>query len=159
MFTKQEQRSWIKIDVALCRSTHECFQGVLETCDDVALPYRTVVGWVETFWEGKDTIQDNFRTGRSHVENKKVQLLASLMDCAWVSSGSRSMSQNCGPHSARHYGLTQTCSGLDIPWNFRGATVAPLCGPFWTGSKGKVTTFLDESSLSTKPGLAHTNQT
>ena len=31
--------------------------------------------------------------------------------------------------------------------------------PCWTGTKGKVTTFLDESSLWTKPGLAHTNLT
>ncbi|KAJ4448785.1 hypothetical protein ANN_00176 [Periplaneta americana] len=30
--------------------------------------------------------------------------------------------------------------------------------PCWTGTKGKMTTFLDESSLWTKPGLAHTNQ-
>ena len=31
--------------------------------------------------------------------------------------------------------------------------------PCWTGTKGKMTDFLDESSLWTKPGLAHTNQT
>ena len=31
--------------------------------------------------------------------------------------------------------------------------------PCWTSTKGKVTTFLNELSLWTKPGLAHTNQT
>ena len=53
----------------------------------------------------------------------------SPIDCAWVSSGSRSMSQNCASHSARHSGLPQTCSALDrpTPWNFRGATVGRLC--------------------------------
>ena len=30
MFTKLEQRSWIKIKVARCRSTQECFQGLCE---------------------------------------------------------------------------------------------------------------------------------
>ncbi|KAJ4432887.1 hypothetical protein ANN_21526 [Periplaneta americana] len=30
--------------------------------------------------------------------------------------------------------------------------------PCWTGTKGKMKTFLNESSLWTKPGLAHTNQ-
>ena len=49
------------------------------------------------------------------------------MDCAWVSSGSLSMSQNCAPYSARHSGLPQTCSALDTPWNFRGASMVPLC--------------------------------
>ena len=82
----------------------------------------------------------------------------SLMDCAWVNSGSRSMSQNCAPHSARHSGLPQTCSALDTPWNFQSVTKAPLCS-HWTGTKGKMATFLGESSLWTKPGLAHMNQT
>ena len=30
MFTKLEQRSWIKIEVARCRSTQECFQELRE---------------------------------------------------------------------------------------------------------------------------------
>ena len=51
----------------------------------------------------------------------------SPMYYAWVSSGNRSMSQNCAPHSARHSGLSQTCSMLDTPWNFLGETMAPLC--------------------------------
>ena len=31
------------------------------------------------------------------------------MDCTCVSSGSRSMLQNCAPHSVQHSGLTETC--------------------------------------------------
>ena len=60
----------------------------------------------------------------------------SPMYCAWVSSGSRGMSQNCAPHSARHSGLPQTCSDLDTPWNFRCTTMAPLCSR--TGLVGPV---------------------
>ena len=32
MFTKLDQRSWIKIEVVRCRSTQECFQGLRELC-------------------------------------------------------------------------------------------------------------------------------
>jgi hypothetical protein len=38
MFTKQEQRSWIKIEVARSRSAQNCYQGLR----DAALPYHTV---------------------------------------------------------------------------------------------------------------------
>ena len=44
------------------------------------LPYRTVARWIKAFREGRDAVQDNLRTGRSHVENNTVQLLASLLD-------------------------------------------------------------------------------
>ena len=78
MFTKLEQRSWIKIEVARCRSTQECFKELRETCGDAVLTYRTVVRWVKAFREGKVAVQDNLHTGRPHVENNTVQLLVSL---------------------------------------------------------------------------------
>ena len=80
MFTKLEQRSWIKIEVTRRRSTQECFQGLREACDDEVLPYHTVARLVEAFWEGRNAIQDNLHTGRPHVDNNTVQLLASLLD-------------------------------------------------------------------------------
>ena len=74
MFTKLEQRSWIKIEVARGRSTHEYFHGLGEACGDSALSYRTVVRWVKVFWSGQ------IRTGSPQVKNNTVQLLASLLD-------------------------------------------------------------------------------
>ena len=71
-------------------------------------------------------------------------------------SGSRSISQNCAQHSARHSGLPQTSSALDIPWSFRGAIMAPLCSP--TGLVGPVPKGKWQLSWK-KPGLAHRNQT
>jgi hypothetical protein len=56
MLTKQEQRSWIKIEDAGGRS------------GDAALPYRTVARWVSR------------RSGRPHVDNHTIQLVASLLD-------------------------------------------------------------------------------
>ncbi|PSN49044.1 Phosphatidylinositide phosphatase SAC1 [Blattella germanica] len=54
--------------------------GLHEACGDVALPYRTVARWVTAFRVGRDVVNDNPRTGRPHVENNTVQLLASLLD-------------------------------------------------------------------------------
>jgi len=80
MFTKQDQRSWTKIEVAQCRSAQTCFQGLREACGDAALPYCTVARWVKLFGEGRDSIQDSCRSGRPHVDNHTIELLASLLD-------------------------------------------------------------------------------
>ena len=59
-------------------SIQKCFQGLREACDDALLPYRTV----PRFREGRDTVQDNLRTGRLHMDNNTVQLPASLLNVA-----------------------------------------------------------------------------
>ncbi|PNF24658.1 hypothetical protein B7P43_G18050 [Cryptotermes secundus] len=55
-------------------------RGLREACGDAALPYRTVARWVKLFCEGRDAIQDSHRSGRPHVDNHTIQLLASLLD-------------------------------------------------------------------------------
>ena len=80
MYTKLEQRSWIKLQVARCPSTHACFQGLCEAYGDAGLPYLKVAWWIKAFREGRDAVQDNLRTGRSHVENNTIQLLVSLLN-------------------------------------------------------------------------------
>ncbi|PNF43745.1 hypothetical protein B7P43_G13766 [Cryptotermes secundus] len=80
MFTKQEQRSWIRIEVARSRSAQNCYQGLREARGDAALPYRTVARWVKLFREEKNAIQDNRRSGRPQVDNHTIQLLSSLLD-------------------------------------------------------------------------------
>ena len=167
MFTKLEQCSWIKIEVAQGRSTLECFQGLLEACGDAVLLYHTVARWVKAFQEGRDIIQDNLHIGwplrgEQHSSTPCFPVGCwSPMDCTWVRSRSQSMSQNCALNSARHSGLPQTCSALGTPWNFRGATMAPLCSR--TGLVGLVPKgrddFLGWIVTMVKPGLAHTNQT
>ena len=86
MFVKLEKRSWIKIEVERGRSTQECFQGLREDHGDAALPYRAGARWVKAFREGRDLVQDNLQTGRPHVENDTVQLLAFMLDadCRWT---------------------------------------------------------------------------
>ena len=80
MFIKLDQYSWIKIEVARGPSIQECFQVLREERGDAALPYRTVARWVKVFRKGRDCVQDNLRTGRSHEKNNRVELLASLLD-------------------------------------------------------------------------------
>ncbi|KAJ4430148.1 hypothetical protein ANN_22358 [Periplaneta americana] len=145
-FTKLEQRSWIKIEVTRGRSAQECFQGLREACADAALPYRTVAQWVKTFREGRHAVQDNLRTGRSRVDDNIVQLLASLLDAdrRWT---------------ARE--LAAEVGGFGYPMKFprfNNGTTMQSHRPCWTSTKEKMTAFLDESLLWTKPGLAHTNQ-
>ncbi|PNF14671.1 hypothetical protein B7P43_G11402 [Cryptotermes secundus] len=55
-------------------------KGLQEACDDAALSYRTVAKWVKLFCKGRDAIQDSRRSGRPHVDNHTIQLLASLLD-------------------------------------------------------------------------------
>ena len=42
--------------------------------------------WVKALKEGMDVVQDNLRTGRCHVKNNTVQILAFLLDavCRWT---------------------------------------------------------------------------
>ena len=61
MFTKLEQRSWIKIEVGRGGSTQECFQRLHEAY-------------------GSALVRQGCCSGQPHVENSTVQLLASLLD-------------------------------------------------------------------------------
>jgi len=63
MFTKEDQRSWIKIEVARGHSAQICFQELREACGDAALPYGTVARWMKLFRERRDSIQDSRRSG------------------------------------------------------------------------------------------------
>ena len=80
MFTKLEQNSWIKIWSGTRSQNRIFFQELCEACGNATLPYLTVARWIKEFREIRAAIQDNLRTGRPHVENNTVQLLASLLD-------------------------------------------------------------------------------
>jgi hypothetical protein len=53
---------------------------VASRASDAALPYRTAARWVKFSREGRDAIQDSRRSGRPHIDNHTIQLLASLLD-------------------------------------------------------------------------------
>jgi len=56
MFSKQEQRSWIKIECARGRTARQSHQGLQEACGEFALPYRTVARWVKALNEGRQAV-------------------------------------------------------------------------------------------------------
>ena len=177
MFTKLEQHSWIKIEVARDPSKQECFQGLCEACGNPALPYRTVALWVKTFREGRDAVQDNLHIGQPHSSTPCFLLDADGL-CNQCRSGVTWI--GCPMEIVRkvlrfilHWFeyVTKLCSTFWITANLQHVGYPmkfPRCNngttmqsnrPCWTGSKGKVTTFLEESLLWTKPGLTHMNQT
>jgi len=79
MFSKQEQRSWIKIECARGHTARQCHQGLQEACGESALPYRTVARWVKAFNEGRQNVADMRRPGPS-VSEEEVYALTALLD-------------------------------------------------------------------------------
>jgi len=80
MFSKQEQRSWIKIECARGRTARQCHQGLQEACGESALPYRTVARWVKVFNEGRQNVADMRRPGHPNVSEEEVYALTALLD-------------------------------------------------------------------------------
>jgi hypothetical protein len=86
MFTKSEQRSWIKIQVARNKNARQCHQRLFEACGNDALPYRTVARWVSAFRSGRDETVHLSSTGRPSISDEQVQLVRGLLpvDRRWI---------------------------------------------------------------------------
>src|ERR1043166_7500036 len=80
MFSKVEQRSWIKIEVARGRTAKECHQGLVEAAGSCALPYRTVARWVKAFRLGRQNVTHEPRAGRPCVGQDSVNEVSALLD-------------------------------------------------------------------------------
>ncbi|GBN40553.1 hypothetical protein AVEN_189821-1 [Araneus ventricosus] len=102
MFSKQEQRSWIKIDCARGRTARQCHQSPQEACGESALPYRTVARWVKAFNAGRQNVADQVVL----VLEKKCMLLPrySVIDAIRF--------DNARPHAA------QAVADLFDPWGW-----------------------------------------
>ena len=154
MFTKVEQCSWIKIEVARDCSTQEHFQGLHEARGNSVLPYHRVTWWVKAFQGGRDAVQDNL-----HTVNSLLPLWMLITDELCVSQQWKSeyITKLCSTFCMTFW-VTTNLKHVGYPMNFprcNNGTAKQSHRP-WTGTKGSVT-FLDESSLWTKPRLAHTN--
>ncbi|PNF41892.1 hypothetical protein B7P43_G15542 [Cryptotermes secundus] len=80
MFSKQEQRSSIKIECARGRTARQCHQGLQEACGEFALPYRTVARWVKAFNEGRQNVADMRRQGRPSISEEEMYALSALVE-------------------------------------------------------------------------------
>ena len=80
MFTKQEQRTWLKFQCARGHTARQCHEGLVEAYGDAGLPYRTVAMWVRVFSEGRDNIEHMARPGRPSVSGEDVEAVSALLD-------------------------------------------------------------------------------
>lgn len=80
MFSKQEQRIWLKIECARGRNARQCHQGLREACGADALPYRTVARWVQAFKGGRDNVSHMPRSGHPPVSENDVQTVSALVE-------------------------------------------------------------------------------
>ena len=80
MFTKQEQRTWLKIQYARGHTERQCLEGLVKPCGDAASPYRTVARWVRIFNEGRDNVEQMARPGRPSVSEEDVETVSALLD-------------------------------------------------------------------------------
>ncbi|PSN38998.1 hypothetical protein C0J52_14026 [Blattella germanica] len=80
MFSKREQRTWLKIECARGRTASECHQGLQEACGAAALPYRTVARWVAAFRQGRENVEDIPRSGHPPVSDEDVQTVSALVE-------------------------------------------------------------------------------
>ena len=119
--------------------------------------------WVKAFREGTDAVQDNLRTGQPHMENNTVQFLVSLLGAdRWWTAPELAEELGVCHKSVLIFWVTAHLKRFGYSVKFprcNNGTAKQSKGPCWTDTKGKVTIFLDESSLRTKSGLTHTNQT
>ena len=132
MFTKPEQRSWIKIEVVGCRSTQECIRDCVK---HVVKQRYHIAQWYDGLKRSRKAGMP-FRTTFVHdYPTWRTTNFNSLLPCRML-IGSLSMSENCAPHSALNSGLQQIFIELHNPRHFQGATIAPLCSR--TGLVGPV---------------------
>jgi len=80
MFTKLEQRSWLKIEAGRGKTARECYRGLVEVCGTAALPYRTVARWVQAFRAGRQNATDQPRPGRPSATEAQVSSVAKLLE-------------------------------------------------------------------------------
>jgi len=80
MFTKLEQRSWLKIEAGRSKTARECYRGPVEVCGTAALPYRTVARWVQAFRTGRQNATDQPRPGTPSATEAQVSSVATLWE-------------------------------------------------------------------------------
>ena len=56
MFSKQEQRRLIKIQIVRGKTARQCRTTLLEVCGRETLPYRTVAWWTYAFHREREDV-------------------------------------------------------------------------------------------------------
>ena len=79
---EQEQRAYIKFRSLLKDSNRNIHNDLVEVCGDQALAYSTVSRWAQLFREGRDSIEDEPRTGRpkSATGDLSIELVGEFLE-------------------------------------------------------------------------------
>ena len=79
---EQEQRVSIKFHSLLKDSNRNVHNDLVEVCGDQALAYSTVKRWAQLFREGRDSIEDEPRTGRpkSAICEPSIELVVNFFE-------------------------------------------------------------------------------
>ena len=80
MFTKQEQRTWLKFQYARGHTARQCHEGLVEAFGNAASPYRTAARWIRAFNEGRDNVEHMARPGRPSDSDEDVEAVSTLLD-------------------------------------------------------------------------------
>ena len=80
MFTKQEQRTWLKIQCDHGHTALQSHEGLVEACGYAALPYRTVARWIRAFNEGHDNVEHMARPAHPSVSEEDVEAVSALLN-------------------------------------------------------------------------------
>ena len=78
MISKQDQKSWLKIECTWGHNARQCYEGLGEACGESALSYRTVALWVKAFRDGKQNVTAMLRptVSEDDVQNVNALVLA-----------------------------------------------------------------------------------
>ena len=103
MFSKYEQRCFIKIQVARGINARQCHTELLEACGKETSPCRTVARWANAFRRGMEDVHQKCGAGRpqssrDYVHVNAVRALLEEHRC-WTSKGSWSCSWYDSPHT------------------------------------------------------------
>ena len=79
MISKEDKRSWLKIECARGRNARQGYKDLQEACGERALPYHTVPRWVKAFKEGWQNVTDMPRPGHPAEREKDVQTMNPLV--------------------------------------------------------------------------------
>ncbi|PSN32627.1 hypothetical protein C0J52_22380 [Blattella germanica] len=76
MFSKYEQRCFIKIQVARGINARQCYTELLEACGKETLPYRTVARWANAFRRGREDVHQKRGASRPQSARDDVHVNA-----------------------------------------------------------------------------------
>ncbi|PSN46036.1 hypothetical protein C0J52_07686 [Blattella germanica] len=80
MFTKLEQRTWLKKNQ--CTRSHtarQCHEDLVKACRDESLPYRTVARWFKAYNMGRNRVEHMASPRRPSVSEDDMEAFSALL--------------------------------------------------------------------------------